>query len=232
MRDGLHGPNVIAAGQSVLLLVAVSGGEAVHLARRQEPPALGRSAVLDRYLTRGDSEQEAVQWRYDVQALREPVWEHMTMCGRVWALMVGGDGGTLSRCREPAYAPTCRRCLTLMDRLFPAPAVDRRVPVVAQVICDVVREHGYAEVREVPGDQLAVLRKEIRSLIRQRTGHPAQTLVHGDLLLVVCDPLRDRKAEMRAAAEAVGAVLFGDQPLPAARPERSWVVRWTAWDLG
>lgn len=66
-----------------------------------------------------------------------------------------------------------------MDRLFPAPAVDRRVPVVAQVVCDVVREHGHAEVQQVPGDQLAVLRKEIRSLIRQQTGHPAQTPAAG-----------------------------------------------------
>ncbi|KAB1107690.1 hypothetical protein AB0N38_33450 [Micromonospora aurantiaca] len=232
MRDGLHGPNVITAGEAVLLLVAVAGGEAVHLARRQGPLEQGRSAVPDHYLTGGDSEREAVQRRYDVEALREPIWEHTTMCGRVWALMVGGDGGTLSRYREPAFAPTCRRCLTLMDRLFPAPAVDRRVPVVAQVVCDVVREHGHAEVRQVPGDQLAVLRKEIRSLIRQQTGHHAQTLVHGDLLLVVCDPLRDAEAEMQAAAEAVGAVLFGDQPLPAARPGRPWVVTWTAWDLG
>ncbi|MFE9204870.1 hypothetical protein [Micromonospora sp. NPDC007230] len=120
----------------------------------------------------------------------------------------------------------------LMDRLFPAPAVDRRVPVGAPVVCDVVREHGYAEVREVPGDQLAVLRKEIRSLIRQQTGHAAQTVVHGDLLLVVCDPLRDAGAEMRAAAETVGAMLFGDQPLPATRLKRPWVVSWTAWDLG
>ncbi|WP_431946916.1 hypothetical protein [Micromonospora marina] len=119
-----------------------------------------------------------------------------------------------------------------MDRLFPAPAVDRRVPVVAQLVADVVREHGYAGVREVPGDQLAALRKEILSLIRQQTGHPAQTLVHRDLLLVVCDPLRDPEAEMRAAAEAIGAVLFGDQPVPATRPDRPWAIRWTASDLG
>ncbi|MFU8875467.1 hypothetical protein [Micromonospora sp. SL4-19] len=178
MRDGLHGPIVITVGESVQLLAAVSGGDAVHLVRRQKPTVPGRGAVPDHYLTGGDSERDAVGRRYDVEPLREPIWEHTTMCGRAWALMVGGDGGTLSRYREPAFAPTCRRCLTLMDRLFPAPAVDRRVPVVAQKVADVVREHGYAEVREVPGDQLAALRKEIRSLIRQQTGQPAQTLVH------------------------------------------------------
>ncbi|MDZ5447760.1 hypothetical protein U2F26_34505 [Micromonospora sp. 4G57] len=231
MRDGLHGPNVITAGDSLLLLTAVSGGEAVHLVQRNEPPEPGRGALPDHYFKLLDSEQEAVQQRYDVQALREPVWKHTTMCGRLWALMVGGDGGRLSRYREPAYAPTCRRCLTLMDRLFPAPAVDSRVPVVAQVVCDVVREHGYAEVRAVPGDQIPVLRKEIRSLLRQRTGHPVQTLVHGDLVLVVCDPLRDEEADMPAAVDAVATVLLGDSPLPAVPPERPWVISWTAWKL-
>lgn len=89
--------------------------------------------------------------------------------------------------------------------------------------------NGHAEVRGVPGDQLAVLRKEIRSLIRQRTGHPSETLVHGDLLHVVCEPLRDPEAEMRAAAEAFDAVLFGKQRLPSVRRERDRVVSWSAW---
>lgn len=84
----------------------------------------------------------------------------------------------------------------------------------------------------MPGDQLAILRKEIRSLIRRRTGHPTETLVHGDLLHVVCEPLRDREADMRAAADAIEAVLFGKQPLPSVRPEREWVVSWSAWAQG
>ncbi|MEV0807634.1 hypothetical protein [Micromonospora sp. NPDC050200] len=183
----------------------------------------------DYFFDRANSDREEALRRYDIAALRDPVWAHTTMCGRIWAVMVGGDGGALSRYRKPAFAPTCRRCLTLMDRLFPAPAVDRRVPVVAQIVFEAVHKHGYAEVRGVPGDQLAVLRKEIRSLIRQRTGHPSETLVHGDLLHVVCEPLRDPEAEMRTAAEAIDAVLFGKQPLPSVRSDRDWVVSWSAW---
>ncbi|WP_130336902.1 hypothetical protein [Micromonospora kangleipakensis] len=232
MRDGLHGPNVIRAGESLLLLAAVSGGEAVHLVQRHEPSEQGRGAIPDHYFTSAGSDRRAVQRRYDVQALRESVWAPTTMCGRVWAVMVGGDGGTLCRYREPAFAPTCRRCLTLMDHLFPALAVDPRVPIVAQVVCDVVREHGHAEVRAVPGDQMAFLRKQVRSLIRQRTGHRAQTHVHGDVLLVVCDSLRDQEAEIRAAVGAVAAILLGSKPLPVVRPDRPWVVCWTAWELG
>ncbi|MFE9207370.1 hypothetical protein [Micromonospora sp. NPDC007230] len=84
MPDGLHGPNVITAGEAVLLLVAVAGGEAVHLARRHEPLEQGCDAVPDHYLTGGDSGREAVQRRYDLEALREPNWERTTMCGREW----------------------------------------------------------------------------------------------------------------------------------------------------
>ncbi|WP_406080145.1 hypothetical protein [Micromonospora sp. NBC_00858] len=159
--------------------------------------------------------------------LLDPVWAWTTMCGRVWAAMVGGDGGALSRYREPAFAPTCRRCLALMDRLFAAPAVDQRVPVVAQLVYAAVREHGYAEVRGVPGDQLTVLRRQIRSLIRQRTGHSSQTFVQRDLVLVMCGPLgaRHEQAEMRAAAEAVEAALLGVEPMTSVRPE--WVVSWS-----
>lgn len=173
MAEELHGPDVVRIGDSPLLLVGVSGGQAVHLVRLHPAPEPGRAAVPGHFFDSSNSEWHTLLCRYDVAALRDPVWAHTTMCGRVWAAMVGGDGGALSEHREPAFAPTCRRCLTLMDRLFPAPAVDQRVPVVAQLVFGAVRTHGYAEVRGVPGDQLAVLRKEVRSLIRQRTGHPS-----------------------------------------------------------
>ncbi|MEU0962203.1 hypothetical protein [Micromonospora aurantiaca (nom. illeg.)] len=85
----------MAAGnyqEFVLLLVAVSGGVAVHVVRRHEPPEMGRGAVPNHYLM-GDSKRAAVQRRYDVEALRKPVWEHTTMCGRVWALMAAVTAG-------------------------------------------------------------------------------------------------------------------------------------------
>ncbi|MET8090535.1 hypothetical protein [Micromonospora sp. NPDC005220] len=232
MPEGLHGPNVITAGTSQLLLAVVSEGEAVHLVRRNNPPKAGRGALSDAHFYQADSDRELIKRRYDLAALEEPVWAQTTMCGRAWLVMAGGDGGPVSRYREPAFAPRCRRCLALMDRLFPAPAVDERVPVVAQLVVDLVLRHGYAEVRRVPGDQLFALRKAIRLLIKQQIGQPCRTFVHNDLLMVVCESLGDREAEEQAAAEAVEAALLGREQLPAARPVRNWVVSWSAWKQG
>lgn len=58
-----------------------------------------------------------------------------------------------------------------MDGYFPKPEVDGWLPVVVQVVADTLVEHGYAEVRGVPGDQQATLRTAVRARVRERTGH-------------------------------------------------------------
>ena len=44
---------------------------------------------------------------------------------------------------DRAAAPTCRRCLAIMDKLFPEPVPDGRFPLIVQIITDTVTEHGY-----------------------------------------------------------------------------------------
>ncbi|MEU7928432.1 hypothetical protein [Micromonospora sp. NPDC049801] len=210
----------------------VSGGKAVHLVRRNNPAEAGRGALSDAHFYQADSDRDLVERRYDLAALEEPGWEQTTMCGRAWLVMAGGDDGPVGRYRKPAFAPTCRRCLALMDRLFPPPAVDERVPVVAQLVVDLLRQHGYAEVQRVPGDQLSGLRKAIQLMIKQQLGQPCRTFVHDDLLMVVRESLGDREAEQQAAVEAVEAVLPGREQLPAARPGPEWAVSWSAWKRG
>ncbi|MFG3690803.1 hypothetical protein [Micromonospora sp. NPDC047740] len=68
----------------------------MHLARQHEPLEQGRGAVPDHYLTGGDSEREAVQRRYDVEALPEPNWEHTTRC------VDGGYSSTNSKVNQHA----------------------------------------------------------------------------------------------------------------------------------
>jgi hypothetical protein len=142
--------------------------------------------------------------------------------------MVGGDGGSISAWGEdPEFAPTCQRCLSLMDRMFPPPSLHPRLPIVARVGADVVAEHGYAEVCGVPGDQQAELRRQIRSLVRAATGHPCRTYVRGSTVFVVCEPIAELHydEELSAAADAVEAVLFGKAPRPRAEPE--WRIMWS-----
>lgn len=50
-----------------------------------------------------------------------------------------------------------RRCLAIMDKLFPEPVLDDRFALIVQVLTDTVAEHGYAQMCNVPGDQQAAL---------------------------------------------------------------------------
>jgi len=55
---------------------------------------------------------------------------------------------------------------------------------VASLLAELVDDHGYAEVVFVPGDQTEVLRKSIRSAVRQRLGCKCETFVHQETLHV------------------------------------------------
>jgi hypothetical protein len=169
---------------------------------------------------------------YDRAALTEPRWSQTTLCGREWAVMVGGDGGDVSGHGEVAFAPTCRRCLTLIDRHFPKPTPDSRLTLVAQLAADVVVDRrGYAEIHGVPGDQQNQLRRAVRALIRQRTGYPVRTHSINGVIYIECPAIHDQRADqgMREAAEAISAALAGE---PAPALERDWVISWAAWDVG
>jgi hypothetical protein len=41
---------------------------------------------------------------------------------------------------EDADAPSCRRCLALMDKLFPPPNLNDRFPLVVQMVADTILE--------------------------------------------------------------------------------------------
>lgn len=130
-----------------------------------------------------------------------------------------------------AFAPTCRRCLALIDRHFPKPTRDSRLILVAQLAADVVvDQRGYVEIHDVPGDQHDELRKAVRTLIRQRTNHAVRTHVINEIVYVECPAIHDQWADkgMREAVEALDAAYKGEPP---PRMERDWMISWAAWDV-
>ncbi|MEU5727176.1 hypothetical protein ABZ783_35970 [Micromonospora sp. NPDC047738] len=220
--------NVIKSGASTFLLTRVAGGSAVHLT--PEEPEAGRGAVEEFWL---DDERDVPTLRnYDRTDLLEQRWSARTLCGgaRQWAVMVGGDGGPPTRFSDVAFAPSCRRCLALMDRHFPQPPAHDRLGLVAQVAADLVCEYGFAEVVQVPGDQQAALRKAIRVLVRKQSGHGSTTMVRNAAEYASCDAIFDQQREEhgRAAAEATSQALSGSgESRPVQRPE--WRISWTTW---
>jgi hypothetical protein len=212
--------NAIRIGDTEYLLT-VTVGDAVHLTRETGPGETGQSAVPGRYLTPGQGQPATLLRGYDYTALARPRWAAATLCGREWLTMAGvswwndEDLG-----EEEASAPSCRRCLALMDKLFPEPELDDRFDLALQAVTGTVAEHGYAEMWNVPGDQQAALRKQVRSAVKKRTGHPTQTLARGSLLVFVCEPIHQQHAaeRERAIAQATGSVLTGQPALSLPTP--------------
>jgi hypothetical protein len=228
MPSDRHGPNVIEVNGTAMLLTTTGGGVAVHLAAAAVEPGTGREAVPDFYF---DSDRADTLAGYDRSAVAEPRWSQTTLCGREWAIMVGGDGGAVGRHGEVAFAPSCRRCLALIDRHFPKPTPDSRLTLVAQLAADVVvDQRGFAEIHGVPGDQQDELRRTVRALVRKRAGHPVRTYSVNGVIYVECQPIYDQRADQsdREAAEAVEAVLSGESP---PQRDRDWVISWSTWGV-
>jgi hypothetical protein len=222
--------NAIRIGGTEYLLT-VTAGDAVHLTRETGPGETGQSAVPEQYLAPGHGQPTTLLRGYDQAALARPRWEAATLCGREWLTMAGISLWDDELDGEDAAAPSCRRCLALMDKLFPAPELDDRFDLAAQAITGTVAEHGYAEMRDVPGDQQAALRKQVRSAVKKRTGHPTQTLARGSLLVFVCEPVHQQHAaeRERRIAQSFGSVLTGQpaQPLPT-----PWRLSWDTCEVG
>jgi hypothetical protein len=216
--------NVIRVGDKEFLLT-VGGGEAVHLTRDVGEGGSGVAAVPDHYL-------EDLEAAYDREVMEDPRWRETTLCGRQWIHMASGED---TEDDEAVFAPTCRRCLAIVDKLFPQPELDPRFPLVVQVVTDTVIEYGAAEILGVPGDHQAALRKEVRAVVRKRTGYGMETYAHETMVIFVCQTIYDQHQleHARFAAEAMdraaSKLLKGEPIEPMQSPTR---LSWEAWATG
>lgn len=213
-----RGLNVIEVDGKQFLLTATAGN-AIHLTRDAGTEESGHAAVPAHYL-------EDFERTYEAAAVREPKWAEKTLCGRQWILMEGDRDGEEGEAR---YAPSCRRCLALLDTLFPAPELNDRFPLIVRIIADTVLAHGTAEILDVPGDQQAALRKAVRAEVKQRVGYGLKTYAHESMVIFVCDPIYDLHADehMRRGTETVDAFLSGN-PVSRQSPTRLWWRTWAA----
>ncbi|WP_020521673.1 hypothetical protein [Catelliglobosispora koreensis] len=120
--------------------------------------------------------------------------------------------------------------MAIIDKLFPAPEVDARLPLVAQLVAQLLVEHGLAQIYHVPGDQVSALRKEIRRRVRDLSGHPIKTNYVGGVIHAECEPVYEIHAMtyQRAAVEALPSFLTGsDESALPSLPD--WNVYWGNW---
>lgn len=227
MSLGYADLNAIEIDGRPLLLGQSGGGLAVHLVPNADGSPEARAAVPPTWLDRASRGYVESIADYSPSRLLEPCWSPRTLCGIEWQGMAAGEGGPLRASQESALAPTCRRCLTSLDRRFPDPTPDDRIGVLAVLIAQAVEEHGSAEVVGVPGDQLKPLRAAARRELRRRLGYDGKTYVHGDFLLVTCDESTEQ-ARLDMAEETIKSMPLG---IPDGQPrdDSGWRLRWDTW---
>lgn len=226
MEQQAWGLNAVTVGGEQLLLAEASGaGIAVHLVA-DDGDGHGRPAVPAHWFRSDMPGYVSGIARYDRGALESARWSPRTLCGREWMSMVAGDSGPLYRDQTIQLAPTCRRCLTILDRRFPPPNIDDRLGVVTELVARAVDEHGSAEIIGVPGDQVAPLRTELRRVFRKRFGHVGQTVLVNDVLLVTCDQATE---QVRGARRQEAALRLDNDSIAEPPDDSGWRIYWHTW---
>ena len=161
--------NTITVVGRELMLVEVGGAE-IHLA--PEYVDSDRTAIQVGG-TPGDDEEALL-------------WEQKTLCGREWFHEAPGADDPTLLWQDPAYAPTFRACLRVIDSWFPKSTAPVGVSLLAQVVADAVVERSSTYVTGVPGEHLESTRRAIRKALRDR-GFRSNTHVIDDVLAVWSD---------------------------------------------
>ncbi|HMR94174.1 MAG TPA: hypothetical protein PKE05_01435 [Microthrixaceae bacterium] len=131
-----------------LLLVDVGGGAETHLAEVADGPGVPldtRATRVPRFVGR---------------------WSDSTLCGRTWNRMPADADELLPEWRDPAFAPTCRGCLRILDSWFPTADTPSGVWLLAAVAAEEVTRFSSTYVTAVPVEHVEATRAAIRKVLR------------------------------------------------------------------
>jgi hypothetical protein len=131
-----------------LLLVDVGGGAETHLAEVADGPGVPldtRATRVPRFVGR---------------------WSDSTLCGRTWNRMAADADELLPEWRDPAFAPTCRGCLRILDSWFPTADTPSGVWLLAAVAAEEVTRFSSTYVTGVPVEHVEATRAAIRKVLR------------------------------------------------------------------
>jgi hypothetical protein len=206
------------------MLLTQTGGIAVHLTKPADVRDDARPAIASHW--RPSSLRPHTEEMVGLAELREPRWALRTLCGIRWTRMTGSD--SIGGSTDDDTAPTCRRCLSILDRWFPAPVADDRIGLLAVMIGQAVHEYGTAEVVGVPGDQIAALRRAAHDELKQRFGYSAKTYViedHG----VISSNDSTEALHADAATQFLRAISSDDGGGTAPIDDTDWRFHWRTW---
>ncbi len=211
-------PNTIAIHGEDYLLAWV--GNAAHLVSRADD-GQGRPIV--------DHFGAMLNPAYEPTKLTEATWSQRTLCGRDEWVMCATEAGrgfeSIWNGREAAVvAPTCKRCLRILDKQFPPPPPDQRLDGNVMRAVEELEQWGCLHVWGVPGEQIEVFRKSLRAQARLR-GWRFQSSVFDGQLVVSCPNALSPERDEFVTRESMERMrrMNSDQELPPP----SWRFAWS-----
>jgi len=144
-----------------LLLVDVGGGAETHLAEVADGPGVPldtRATRVPRFVGR---------------------WSDSTLCGRTWNRMAADADELLPEWRDPAFAPTCRGCLRILDSWFPTADTPSGVWLLAAVAAEEVTRFSSTYVTGVPVEHVEATCAAIRKVLRSNGFGSSTRVVEG-----------------------------------------------------
>ncbi len=192
-----------------LLLVYSGGGDKVHLTAEAGPE--------DDAVSLGDMDSE-----FDLDSVT--LWATSTLCGRAWSRMAPTEPtGSLD---EAVHAPTCRRCLSILDKRFPERAPADGLVVVVDLAIESIVKNGTVEIYGCPGDQLDLLRQRLQALARQRNLESLRSHSQADIV-VFWDNTPTREEEERRLDKALSRLSSGQARADGDIPDHR--IYWRHW---
>jgi len=213
-------------------LLVETGGSQIHLAG-EEAEHVGRAATpADRLRPDYPGYIDSAA-SYDTAALLTRRWSSSTLCGRTWSNMAAGEPGPIHQHDRPGLVPTCRSCLRIIDRRFPAAKPADGVEIVASLIAEQVVTFGSVMVLNVPADQLEATRRAARRHIRQK-GFGSNTYVVSDVLHVLSDDAYDAIDEdtKRKWSVALANAITPEGATPLPPDMKPTPINWRTWATG
>ena len=222
--------NEICVSDRRLLIVQTGLGIATHLVSTESAIDRAQSAVPGHWLDPASTLPLPSVANYPSDELVAMCWSKRTLCGIAWhAMAIADDQSPSGASQRSLLVPTCRRCLTTIDKMFPEPTADARVELVASLIATAVEAYGSAEVLGVPGDQMKQLRVATRRELKRRLGFAGTTCIAMDRLIVTCDQATELAREVMERQAVATIRLDGRDRVPM--PDPDWRIHWTAWSV-
>lgn len=203
-------PNTIAIrGRSYVL--AWVGARAAHLVAAMPTGASARAIM--------NHAGAELNPAYDASELTNAAWSPKTLCGRDSWIMCPTEAGraflSMWNGREDAVvAPTCKRCLAILDKQFAEPAPAERLTWNVIRAMEQLQEWGSVHILGVPAEQAELLRKRLRAEARQRGWKFHSTVGDGQLIAASEDALsaEQRDRVMADSMQRMRALNTGADP--------------------